>query len=228
MKRFMKNQKMGVFRRFVDSPENLLLLDHCADFHVRKKNYKKIIFLYSTLVVSSIICFMLMSAMLSLILEAVESSNLYRFLTIILALTSIVGGVFLFTHLFAKRIGDAQLLTEFQNMLYASSAYVGSYFFVIIDKEQDMLLADTNFRKYLGRNVIHQKVGKVDLILKHPGLTDASRKKIKKAFDEHKSISVPFTLKINSRMREIILRVDPLSKPQGYFCIRGFKKGTKF
>lgn len=219
----MEEQTIGIFKRFVDRPENRVLLEHCDDFIVRRHSATRIVFFICALVIASIITYSITSHLLSLVFTASDYSYSTQYmLAPFTALCAIIGGLALFTYLFVGRIRDILILTEFQNVLYANAAGANSHFFFIIDKERELIVIDENFKKHFASAIVKDQVETLDVFLNHDKLSPANRKKVVEAISKQKSISVPFTLTEGKKSTLVNVYFDPLKKPKGYFAVKAF------
>lgn len=126
----------------------------------------------------------------------------------------------LITIYFRKRADDLVLATEFQNLLYSSAASIGSLFCIIAKRDG---------------TVVHASPGLSDLFSTFPytvpraleGFFIEGRvQKIEQgriidalALDERRSMLIKLTT--TKGESDMVINIDPLPRPHGYYVIRG-------
>lgn len=126
----------------------------------------------------------------------------------------------LITIYFRKRADDLVLATEFQNLLYSSAASIGSLFCIIAKRDGTVVHASAGLAglfntfpygmsQALDGFFIEGRVQKID----QGRITDAL------ALDERKSMLIKLTT--GKGESDMVINIDPLPRPHGYYVIRG-------
>lgn len=126
----------------------------------------------------------------------------------------------LLTLYFRKRSDDLIMATEFQNLLYSSAASIGSQFCIIVKRDGTVVhsgagLSDLfngfpyTVSQALEGFFIEGRVSKID----QDKITDAL------LMNERKSVLLKLSTAIG--ITDMVITIDPLPRPQGYYVIRG-------
>jgi signal transduction histidine kinase len=126
-----------------------------------------------------------------------------------------------FTALFTQRQRDLVMLTEFQNALFASAARVDSQFCLILKKDGEVVYVDPGFQKLFG-HINYRDIHDVSKLGEY-GLLKTEEELI---FDKAMGDNHPARQFINmplpgNRTLKMVVSLEPLSRPKGYFLLRG-------
>lgn len=119
-----------------------------------------------------------------------------------------------------QRNNDLLLATEFQNMIYASAAEVGTLFCIIAKRDGSTVHAGRSLAK-LFNYFPYPTVQALDGFYIESHLPKFDQAKINEALQQ--DIPKSFLVKINtaSGVMDTVISVEPLARPAGYYVIRG-------
>lgn len=143
---------------------------------------------------------------------------------------SIVGGVIFamlasMSVMFVNRNRDLIMATEFQNLLFASSARIDTEFCLIVKVGGIVVYADPHFNDYFPFESAGSTIDEFQRLLESGGVRDDQRQAVLDAVTRGDPITVPFSLRGSGRV--LSLHVRPISRPKGYIIIRGVADDSK-
>lgn len=132
----------------------------------------------------------------------------------------IVGALTWFTIFFEQRSRDLVLATEFQNALFASATGLNTKFCLITKKDGTIVYFDPGFQRMFP-DFLKMEQRAIDLLLEIGGATQEDSRKVLSALDKGVFDKIIFSLKTSDGTRaKIILTIDPLPRPSGFFLFR--------
>lgn len=139
----------------------------------------------------------------------------------LLTILGIVTALTAFTALTQQRSHDLVMATEFQNTLFANAASVHSRFCLITKQDGTVIYYDPGFQQ-LFPDFLRSELRAIDVLLKQGevGADDSARiyEALQKGTYEKLVMNVRAS---DGRVVKIMLNIDPLPRPQGFYLFRG-------
>ena len=134
----------------------------------------------------------------------------------------IVVGVLCFFMIYRKQQSlDLVMATEYQNMLFAQAAALGSSFCLFVRRDGTIVYADDGLRT-LFSGFAHSDAQALEGVFEAGGVARPDRERIMGAIYASSSDRLIFPIKTKAgEAREFVLTVEPLTRPGGFSVIRG-------
>lgn len=141
--------------------------------------------------------------------------------TLILCIFVIIGFLTWFTVFYTQRSRDLVMATEFQNALFANAAALHTRFCLITKKDGTIIYYDPGFQ-LMFPDFLRMEQRAIDVLLQQGGASDTDIGKISKALESgaYEKLVISLTT-AEGITNKIVLSVDPLPRPQGFFLFRG-------
>ncbi|MFO0068709.1 MAG: PAS domain-containing protein [Alphaproteobacteria bacterium] len=116
---------------------------------------------------------------------------------------------------------DLVLATEFQNMMFAQAAAVGSNFCLFVKRDGAIEYANDGAHKIFTGDFIHTS-SSFDTLLEKAEVGKTDRDKLMEAIIAQRQERVVFPLRLpGGAVKDYIFTVDPLPRPAGFLMVRG-------
>lgn len=138
-----------------------------------------------------------------------------------LLVTFIIVGIALFTIFNRQQHNDLIMATEFENMLFAAAASLGSNFCMFLKSDGTIVYSNDGTRELFPR-VAYDESRALDQLLDDGNVSQTDRTRIYSALTsgEKETLIFPITDADNNRI-DFILTIEPIKRPRGYFVLRG-------
>ncbi len=197
------------------------IINSSKDFFIRRANlnyFRLVCFTLSLLFVAVIATESAVGIVKASYIEHYNIINLSSsvfFIGIVLSLLIIA--CFLVTLTLYKKI----IINEFQSLLFASAMTQGSLFFVILDKNMNILYKDYNSVAIIGDsincdNFLHKILKQEDKI-----------EYIKKCIKNEEDTSVKHLMEINGLPNDLEIHLTSLKRPNGFFSLKALPVNKK-
>ena len=134
---------------------------------------------------------------------------------------AVVGGLCFFVIYRKQQSLDLVMATEYQNMLFAQAAALGSSFCLFVRRDGTIVYADDGLRNIFP-SFVHNDSQALEGVFEAGGVVKADRERIMGAIYSSNSDRLIFPIKTkDGEAREYILTVEPLQRPGGFSVIRG-------
>jgi len=124
---------------------------------------------------------------------------------------------------FIYRIRETVMETEFQNMVFANCMRINSDFCLIINNEKKALYSDYNFIQAFA-SFGEDNTDSFDRLLASQGFSPEDEKSFKGAIQAGEPAVIPFVLKSDDSTKSMEVTIDPITRPEGFFLIKGQTK----
>ncbi len=210
-----------MYERFIDRRDKKNLIKSCPDFKLRRHGTPPVQLVYIFVAVLLAVVTLVGHLTIKLLfLPDSDPTPSGEIMMTLYAIALLIIGVAIFAVILVNKIRDIILETEFQNLIFASSARVGSDFCLIVNADKMVVYCDYNFSEIFSSFKNHADAFKK--LLSHEGLKKADKEKLVRALSDGASEKVPFVLtKPNNETRKMSITIDPISRPTGYSIIRG-------
>lgn len=143
-------------------------------------------------------------------------------LAIGLAIFAVIGPLTWFCVYFVQQHRDMLLSTEFQNALFSAAARLKTRFCMIVKQDGTLIYFDHGFQQVFPETA-NRGVLMIDRIFSTRHISHAEAEKLYRALETGKAEQVIIRLQQTpeSEVEKIIVTVDPLPRPQGFFILRG-------
>jgi PAS domain-containing protein len=136
-------------------------------------------------------------------------------------LSCIFGALSWFTITFASRNRDLVMATEFQNAMLASAAQLSTRFCFITKRDGTIVYIDPGFQK-LFTHFMHSGGGTIDGLLTYTDVDEEMKQKIIDVLKQNNRDQLLLALKdAEGNPSPMMVTIDPLPRPKGYFLFRG-------
>lgn len=133
----------------------------------------------------------------------------------------VIGSLSWFTIAFTRRQHDLVLMAEYQNAIFASAVRSRSQFSMIVQTDGSITYIDPGLQQ-LFPDIDYRKVKRLEQFYEIANIPTEARLDLNSGFTEKQSAQVKLALELdNNRLMDMILSVNPLSRPAGYFLIQG-------
>lgn len=119
-----------------------------------------------------------------------------------------------------QRNNDLLLATEFQNMIYASAAEVGTLFCIIAKRDGSSVHASKSLAK-LFNYFPYPTIQALDGFYIESHLPRFDQAKLNEALQQDAAKSFLVKISTASGVMDTVISVEPLARPAGYYVIRG-------
>ena len=201
--------------RIINLKNIMKIINSTKDFYIRKSNIK------SFRCITTLLIMLFFSVItIDLSLNMYSSSHLNTLeLENILVSTLVIGcisGLFIvFCSIIVSGMHKKLIINEFQSLLFSSAMRNNSEFFLIIDKNKNLIYIDENGYNIFG---VRDYESIIDTLFEN-------KNDLEEAIHEHKEYSIYNTMTINDNSEEEIKTIlTPLARPNGFFMINGQKK----
>lgn len=126
-----------------------------------------------------------------------------------------------YTLFFTQQNRDLLLATEFQNALFAASTALHTRFTLITKQDGSIIYYDPGFQE-LFPEFLRMEQRAIDVLLRAGRATDADLERITQSL--RNGVFEKFILNLtleDGRIRRMMLSIDPLPRPRGFFLFRG-------
>lgn len=137
------------------------------------------------------------------------------------AIFAVVAPMAWFTIYYSQQNRDMLLSAEFQNALFSAAARLKTKFVMIIKQDGTVFYFDRGFQKVFPETNSRGTL-MIDKLFNSEQLSKAEADKLARALAENRSESIYVNLSdAEGRPRQIIITVDPLPRPAGFYILRG-------
>lgn len=141
-----------------------------------------------------------------------------------IVLLGVIGPLSWFTIYFAQQNRDMLLATEFQNALFSAAARLKTKFCMIVKRDGTVVYLDREFQRVFPETE-NRGTLVLDKIFNNKNIAPAEAEKIFNALQNEVSTSVFIDIQDEnapeSAPERVIITIDPLPRPHGYFILRG-------
>jgi len=212
------------YERFVDRKDTKDLMQDCPDFVLRRHGLPSTWIVYSFIIVLLLILIMVNYLTITLILLPKDSPvPLDNILLFLLTIAILLTGVAIFSYNMVNKIRDIILKTEFQNLLFASSAAVNSEFCMISTGNKKVIYYDYGFDRIFPSTSDDKSQDTMERFLAHAGLSDSDKEEIQAAIERNSKMETKLSIKSDDGTENILtIIIDPLKRPSSHVVIRGY------
>jgi hypothetical protein len=140
---------------------------------------------------------------------------------IALAIFSVIGPLTWFTLYYHQRSRDMVLAAEFQNALFSAAIRLKSHFCLIVKQNGTVFYYDRGFQRVFPETA-NRGVLLLEKILSPHYLTPQEARKLDYALEHNHSETVMARIHHpGGESREMVITVDPIPRPSGFFILRG-------
>lgn len=213
------------YERFVDRVDSKELIKNCPDFVLRRHGLPPSWMIYAFVVVLLLILILINYLAVSLILLPHDAPTpLNNILVFLITISVLLTGVAVFAYSMVHKIREIVLQTEFQNLLFASSAAVDSHFCAIATKDNLIVYYDYNFDQLFPKT--DNTTSTYERIAKSAGFSDEEQGKFHEIIRECKTGTVMLNHdNLDGTSVRLKIQIDPLRRPSGHMVIRGYDIG---
>ena len=137
------------------------------------------------------------------------------------AILGIVTVLTAFTAVSQQRSHDLVMATEFQNTLFAGAASVHSRFCLITKQDGTVIYYDPGFQQ-LFPDFLRSEMRAIDVLLKQGEVSAGDSARIYEALQKGAYEKLVMNVRASDgRVIKIMLNIDPLPRPQGFYLFRG-------
>lgn len=138
-----------------------------------------------------------------------------------LAIFAVIGPLTWFTVYFSQQNRDMLLAAEFQNALFSAAARLKTKFVMIVKQDGTIFYFDRGFQQVFPE-AANRGTLMLDKIFSSKQITPVEAEKLHRALDGSRSESVFIHLPDEQGQEQrVIITIDPLPRPSGFFIIRG-------
>lgn len=144
-----------------------------------------------------------------------------------LAILAVIGPLTWFTVYFSQQNRDMLLAAEFQNALFSAAARLKSKFVMIVKQDGTIFYYDRGFQEVFP-DTANRGTLMVDKIFSNKQISPAESAKLQTALESghHETVFVTL-LNADGEEQKVIITVDPLPRPSGFYIVRGRDYVTK-
>ena len=205
------------YERFIDRKDKKQIIKSCADFRFRRHGMPPGWVLYSFIVAMLMVVIMINYMSMKLILlPDNEPTPIAEMLAFLFTVSSIILGISFASYMIIRKVSDIVLHTEFQNLLFASSAGLQSKFCLIVNASKIVVYFNHHFDQFFTENP--ENLDQLDRLLS--SVKDEEKEKILNAIVNSKEEKLK--IKFKQTNEELELHIDPLPRPQGFSIIRAY------
>jgi len=147
---------------------------------------------------------------------AVEHKNIGGIIAIIVVATL---GFFVVSD--KQRTLDSFMTTEFQNLLFSQAATLGTAFCLFVRRDGTIVYADDGLRKTF-KHFTYAESMALEGLFAESGVTKNDRDRLMNALYSDSTDRLVFPIKQgNGEVKEYILTVEPIPRPNGFAVVRG-------
>ena len=133
---------------------------------------------------------------------------------------ALVSALTFFTVYITQTQRDAITASEFQNLLFTSSATVGSKFSIIMQEDGSIIYQDTGFRRSFPSLAKSTILG-VNEFLRAAGIPENEKARIYDAIKANVRVTIFTNITLEGgKKTKMVINIDPLSRPSGFFLVR--------
>ena len=138
-----------------------------------------------------------------------------------LAIFAVIGPLTWFTVYFSQQNRDMLLAAEFQNALFSAAARLKTKFVMIVKQDGTIFYFDRGFQRVFPETNSRGTL-MIDKIFSSKQISAVEAEKLHRALDENHADTVFIHLPNDKgEEQKIIITIDPLPRPSGFFIIRG-------
>lgn len=138
-----------------------------------------------------------------------------------LAIFAVIGPLTWFTVYFSQQNRDMLLAAEFQNALFSAAARLKTKFVMIVKQDGTIFYYDRGFQRVFPETNSRGTL-MVDKIFSSKQISANEADKLSRALEENISETVFVHLQSeDGEMQKVIVTVDPLPRPSGFYILRG-------
>lgn len=138
-----------------------------------------------------------------------------------LAIFAVIGPLTWFTVYFSQQNRDMLLAAEFQNALFSAAARLKTKFVMIVKQDGTIFYYDRGFQKVFPETGSRGTL-MIDKIFSSQQIAPVEAEKLYRALEENHSATVFIHLpNEQGEEQKVIITVDPLPRPNGFFIVRG-------
>lgn len=115
---------------------------------------------------------------------------------------------------------DLVMNTEYQNLLFAQAAALGTSFCIFVHRDGTIVYANDGLRKLFPKFGYANNQA-LEGLFEHAGIAKPDRERISAAIGTHTSDRLAFPLQIGDEKKELIVTIEPLARPGGFSVVRG-------
>lgn len=208
--------------RFVDRKDKKDLIKSCPDFKFRRHGVPPVQVVYAFMAALLAVVMLVGHLVIKLLFlpDNVTTPN-NEILSILFLIGFCIAAVALFSVALIYRIRDIILETEFQNLMFASAARLGTDFCLIINGEKSTIYCDYNFSQLFASFENHE--GAFNTLMSEKSLKKADKDKVMKAMKDGKAAKIVLNYKKSSDEAAVkyTITAEPIARPVGYYVIKG-------
>jgi hypothetical protein len=209
--------------RFTDRGDKNDLIKNSPDFKLRYHGVPPKQVTYSFIAVLLGVLVIVIHLSMQLVNMEKPDVPVVEVLSALVAIGVLISGIAVFAVILIDKYQKIITETEFQCLIFASSARATSDFCMIANTDKTVVYCDYNFSELFCSFKEHADALK--RLVSHEGFKKNDREAVLKAIVDSKHVRVPFTLASPSgEIQKMVVSVDPLSRPGGYTVIRGYKQ----
>lgn len=199
-------------RRFVERKDAVKITQENTDF-IRRKHFSSVLWTTYIFIALLVIAAIGITTVLD---EYVENLPIDKNMLLGIVILVILAA---YMSLLIKKVGALVQVTEFQNMVFSSATKVGSLFCFILNTNHRIIYADESHKDVIA--VDHDDT--IEQFFETAQLNKKDSTKILSLIENHESDALLIQVTNNNNEKQKIkLTVDPLTRPKGYYIIRGY------
>lgn len=206
--------------RFVDRNDSYNIIESTPDFRVRI--HKSFVYWVTYAFIAATLAILII--MHTVFKDLIDYGN-----SSLLPLSDVIIGVFLlifvllvfqvYVFVMMSRLHQIANASEFQSMMFANAMKVHSLFALIVTRDHNVVYSDNRSMDIFAEERIYD----LKELLDHPGLKPPNRDIILTAIENGESTEVPFIYRDSKgNAYDAMIVIDPISRPAGFFIIRGY------
>lgn len=138
-----------------------------------------------------------------------------------LAIFAVIGPLTWFTVYFSQQNRDMLLAAEFQNALFSAAARLKSTFVMIVKQDGTIFYFDRGFQKVFPETSRRGTL-MIDKLFSSQQISKMESEKLLGAIEQGRAETVFVHLQdANGKSQKVIINIDPLPRPSGFYIIRG-------
>lgn len=115
---------------------------------------------------------------------------------------------------------DLVMATEYQNMLFAQAASLGSSFCMIVKRDGTVVYANDGIRK-LFPQIAFGEAQMLDGIFTQGNIRRTDRERVMAAIYSNQGDRLVFPIEVDGKAQDYALTIEPLARPGGFLLLRG-------
>ncbi len=210
------------YERFIDRADSKELIKNCPDFVLRRHGLPPSWVIYAFVVVLLLILILVNYLSVSLILLPNDAPTpLNNILIFLITISVLLTGVAVFAYSMVHKIREIVLQTEFQNLLFASSASIDSHFCATCTKDNLVVYYDYHFDKLFPRTEGCKTT--FDRLIASVGFSEEAKTQLISTLEKCEKGVIAFEQdNLDGTSTKLNIKIDPLNRPAGHMVLRGY------